>query len=129
MTESSSRGAFVQEPAPSLPNFFIVGVPKTGTTSLHKYLCQHPEIYMSPVKEPCFFATVVRLARVSDALEASATRRDDELRAYLEESMSGPAPTGIITEWTDYLKLFRHVGTQKATGEASVWLPVGVRTC
>lgn len=39
-----------------LPNFFILGVPKAGTSSLYEYLAQHPEIYMSPVKEPRFFS-------------------------------------------------------------------------
>jgi Sulfotransferase family len=33
------------------PNFFIVGTPKAGTTSLYHYLEEHPDIYMSPVKE------------------------------------------------------------------------------
>jgi len=37
-----------------LPNLLIVGAAKSGTTSLHYYLRQHPEIYMSPVKEPKF---------------------------------------------------------------------------
>jgi hypothetical protein len=37
------------------PNAFIVGAPKAATTSLHRYLGQHPAIYMSPVKEPFFF--------------------------------------------------------------------------
>jgi hypothetical protein len=39
-----------------LPNFFIVGAPKAGTTSLYAYLGQHPQIYMSPIKEPSYFA-------------------------------------------------------------------------
>jgi hypothetical protein len=37
------------------PNFFIVGAPKCGTTSLAAWLAEHPRIYMSPVKEPHFF--------------------------------------------------------------------------
>jgi hypothetical protein len=37
-------------------NTFIVGAPKAGTTSLHFYLNQHPEICMSSVKEPNFFS-------------------------------------------------------------------------
>lgn len=41
---------------PSSPNFFIVGAQKAGTTSLYHYLAQHPQIYMSPVKEPSYFA-------------------------------------------------------------------------
>ncbi len=37
------------------PNLFIVGAGKSGTTSLHDYLGQHPEIFMSPEKEPMYF--------------------------------------------------------------------------
>jgi hypothetical protein len=37
-----------------LPNFMIVGVEKAGTTSVYNYLKQHPQVYMSPVKEPNF---------------------------------------------------------------------------
>src|SRR5829696_8433745 len=33
-----------------------MGAGKAGTTSLYQYLKQHPEVYMSPVKEPKFFA-------------------------------------------------------------------------
>lgn len=40
----------------ALPTFFIIGAPKAGTTSLHYYLDQHPEIQMSTIKEPNFFA-------------------------------------------------------------------------
>ena len=37
------------------PNLFVVGVAKGGTTSLWRYLDEHPAIYMSRVKEPNFF--------------------------------------------------------------------------
>ncbi len=40
-----------------LPNLFVIGAPKCGTTSLHRYLDQHPRISMSTVKEPKFFLT------------------------------------------------------------------------
>jgi hypothetical protein len=40
----------------ALPTFFIVGAPKAGTTSLHNYLDAHPQIQMSAIKEPRFFA-------------------------------------------------------------------------
>ena len=39
------------------PNFFIIGAPKCGTTSLAAWLAEHPTIYMSPVKEPHFFCS------------------------------------------------------------------------
>lgn len=38
------------------PNLFIIGAMKSGTTSLHEYLNDHPEIFMSEVKEPGYFA-------------------------------------------------------------------------
>jgi hypothetical protein len=37
------------------PNFIIIGAGKCGTTSLHDYLNQHPEIYLCPKKETFFF--------------------------------------------------------------------------
>jgi hypothetical protein len=37
------------------PNFFILGAPKCGTTSLAAWLAEHPRIYMSPTKEPHYF--------------------------------------------------------------------------
>lgn len=39
------------------PNFFIIGAPKCGTTSLAAWLAEHPDIYFSPTKEPHFFNT------------------------------------------------------------------------
>ena len=44
-------------PQQSLPNFFLIGVPKAGTTSLHGALGRHPDIGMSAVKEPKYFLT------------------------------------------------------------------------
>jgi Sulfotransferase family len=41
----------------ALPDFFIAGAPKAGTTALHSALARHPELYLSPVKEPKFFLT------------------------------------------------------------------------
>jgi hypothetical protein len=40
----------------SLPNFLIIGAAKAGTNALYHYLRQHPQVYMSPWKEPKFFA-------------------------------------------------------------------------
>lgn len=38
-----------------LPDFFIVGAPKCGTTALYHYLSMHPAIFMPALKEPHFF--------------------------------------------------------------------------
>jgi hypothetical protein len=42
--------------ANSLPNFFIVGAAKAGTTALAKYLAQHPDIFIPELKEPKYFS-------------------------------------------------------------------------
>jgi len=39
------------------PNLFIVGAGKAGTSALYEYLSQHPDIYMSSVKEPNYFGS------------------------------------------------------------------------
>jgi Sulfotransferase family len=39
----------------TLPNFLVIGAAKGGTTSLYHYLRQHPDIYMSPMKEPNYY--------------------------------------------------------------------------
>ncbi len=38
------------------PNFFIIGAPKAGTTSMHIALSKHPSVFMSSFKEPHYFA-------------------------------------------------------------------------
>ncbi len=78
-----------------LPNLLIVGAARSGTTSLDKYLNQHPEIFMSKIKEPCFFAFNGEETNISDDKE------------YL------------IDNYVDYLKLFNGSSKFKIKGEAS----------
>lgn len=39
----------------TLPNFIFAGAPKSGSSTVFEYIRQHPDIYMSEVKEPFFF--------------------------------------------------------------------------
>jgi sulfotransferase family protein len=39
------------------PDFFIVGAAKCGTTALEAYLGSHPDVFMSPLKEPHYFGS------------------------------------------------------------------------
>ncbi|MCH2114795.1 MAG: sulfotransferase [Pirellulales bacterium] len=39
------------------PDFFIVGAPRCGTTALHRWLRQHPRVYLPSIKECHYFAT------------------------------------------------------------------------
>lgn len=51
----ASRARHVPADGGFLPNFFIVGAAKAGTTSLHFYLDQHPDVFMAADKELHFF--------------------------------------------------------------------------
>lgn len=44
-------------PGVRLPNFFVIGAMKAGTTSLYHYLRAHPEVYLPELKEVDFFTT------------------------------------------------------------------------
>jgi hypothetical protein len=57
-----------------VPDFFIVGHHKSGTTALYEMLRHHPQIYMPDLKEPWFFASDLSLrtqppARLPQTLE------------------------------------------------------------
>jgi len=91
-----------------LPTFLIIGAAKSGTTSLYQYLGQHPEVYMSPEKEPHFFAF-----------------KDHPL------NFKGPGDGKIIERTTpslpEYQKLFEEAEPSMAVGEASpstLYIPV-----
>jgi hypothetical protein len=85
----------------TLPNFFILGAARSGTTSLYHYLRQHPDVYMSPHKEPNFYF----LQSEADRLRGNGTK------AWLRT---------CVTTRKEYLALFDGVTTEKAIGEASV---------
>jgi hypothetical protein len=88
----------------TLPNFFVIGAGKymTGTISLRHYLEQHPEVYMSPKKDPRFFALE---GRKPDSFRGPGDR----------ERMSRLA----VTDIEEYRALFAGVSGEKAIGEAS----------
>lgn len=82
----------------TLPNFLIVGMSRCGTTSLYHYLKEHPDIFMSRVKEPSFF-----LAQIRPVPEDGIG--DDERKYF--------------SDLDDYCRLFRKAAKSKAIGEAS----------
>lgn len=82
-----------------LPNVFIVGAPKAGTTTINSILAQHPSFYMSDIKEPGFFCT--DLIEESDAFHG----RDDKFFKFRTKDQ--------------YLSLFSASKEQVYRGEAS----------
>src|SRR3954453_4619773 len=82
------------------PDFFIVGAPKSGTTSLYDWLDGHSQVYMSPVKEPFYFC-----GDVQGGLRRLYSYPADEVR-YLElfadartDQMSGEASTRYLVSY------------------------------
>ena len=86
----------------TLPNFLITGAAKAGTSSLHHYLGQHPQVFMSPIKEPRFFAPELYTEHIKDPFRGGA-------KAHRSTPMS-------IEEYTD---LFAGVTDELAVGESS----------
>ncbi|HEX2919376.1 MAG TPA: hypothetical protein VHN81_12720, partial [Edaphobacter sp.] len=90
-----------------LPNFFIVGAPKAGTDDLYYQLDQHPQIYMSPLKEPCFFSSEVRPERFCKELQEAAEANAASLRSYLDSGSLSKRFGGMVSSLDDYQRLFR----------------------
>jgi len=82
------------------PDFIVVGAAKTGTTSIHEYLNEHPSVFMSTPKETNYFFN-----------------RANGQREYLHEGARDPA-THIATE-ERYLALFDRANSNQVTGESS----------
>jgi hypothetical protein len=94
------------------PNFLIIGAAKAGTTSLHSALNQHPQVYMSPVKEPNFFAFEGASLKVPQGTIS---------HTYLADCK---------TTLASYQALFAQVKNEIAIGEASpsyLYHPLGSR--
>ncbi len=74
------------------PSWFLVGAPKCGTTAIAAFLDEHPEVYVSPVKEPNWFNDDVALFRRVNSL-------DDYLRLFdgaPDGARCGEATTGYL---------------------------------
>ena len=100
-----------------LPNLFLVGAPRTGTTSLYEYFTQHPQVYMSPIKEPNYFA---RSLLIPQFFEHQSRGRFD-LTSYLDSPNRETVHLAYITQWEDYLRLFERARSQRTIGEASTF--------
>ena len=96
------------------PNFFIVGAAKSGTTSVARYLAEHPQVFMSPIKEPSYFARDI----IPDLHPPNWARNQRGLDRYLNGPMANRRG-GCVLDWEGYLKLFRNVAGESAIGDAS----------
>ena len=76
-----------------VPDFFIVGHQKCGTTALYEMLSRHPQVFMPQVKEPWFFAQELRSRFPSPGTRS----RPNELGEYLS-LFAGAAPGQRVGE-------------------------------
>lgn len=89
----------------TLPNFLIIGAMKSGTTSLYHYLGQHPQIYMSRIKEPNFFALE------GSNLDFDGAEGKEQIQRWVKRES--------VTSIEEYRALFRGAVNATAIGEAS----------
>jgi len=84
-----------------MPEFLIIGAGKSGTTSVDNYLKQHPEIFISPKKEPNFFGYELNTAADFEG--------SPELKHYQNS----------VTNIAAYLDLFKGAKSNQKKGETS----------
>lgn len=84
----------------ALPNFIIIGAAKSGTTALYEYFRQHPQVFMSPLKETNFFAF-------------------DGKRPDFGGPRGEMLNRNIVCKYEDFKALFDGVTDEIAIGEAS----------
>jgi hypothetical protein len=101
----------------NIPNFFIIGVVKGGTTSLYNYLLQHPDIYFSPIKETNFFAR--HNINETNLIKEYALDIKIDLKKYFTNGMKEVIHIAHIKSIKDYEFLFSKANSQKIIGEIS----------
>ena len=90
----------------ALPDFFIVGAPKAGTSALHRALSRHPQLYLSPVKEPKFFLSPGVRPPVHTGPGDAHSAREWIWRRREYESLFDPAPPGNLRGESTALYLY-----------------------
>lgn len=84
-----------------LPSFRLVGAPKCGTTSIASCMTRHPQVHLSPIKEPKFFTA-----------------------QFVPFPLRGPGDAFVenftVKSFDQYRRLFCRVRSERAVGEASV---------
>jgi len=109
MTASTEQVGGERATGRRVPDFFIVGHAKSGTTALYEMLRRHPQIFMSDVKEPQFFA------RNPESPAPNARVRAFEQTGRHAETLE------------DYLSLYADAGRDQRVGDGStfyLWSPL-----
>ena len=98
-----------------LPNFLVVGAAKSGTTSLFRYLEQHPDVFASSVKEPSYFAFPDGRLNLKGPVDEASMHRNIHRKT--------------VKSFDAYRNLFMAARHETAVGEASpryLYIPAAV---
>jgi hypothetical protein len=79
------------------PNLFVIGSMKSGTTYLHELISSHPDIFMSEIKEPCFFVDGEELKKLAPQMWNMGIWENTEKYAQLFEAVEGERIIGEST--------------------------------
>ncbi|WP_299160569.1 sulfotransferase [uncultured Eudoraea sp.] len=99
-----------------LPNLFIVGAAKAGTTSLYNYLKQHPDVYVSPIKEPNYFGSDINWHNFREDYKISTMI---DFQKYFSHHDLDEKHNAFLDSKENYLKLFRNERGEKVLAEFS----------
>ena len=103
------------------PNFIIAGFPKCGTTSLHHYLNEHPEIFMPEQKELHFFTFKI-LSRLKNGpkdelVKETQINSSEKNLSYFQnvkkEIAIGDASPSYINYPSEFLKIKKYLNDPK----------------
>jgi hypothetical protein len=106
MTASAEPATGARAVEGRVPDFFIVGHHKCGTTALYEMLRQHPQIFLPQMMEPRYFASDIR-SRFPPA--------DGEVRAWGRPSWGSRLPRTL----SDYLSLFADATPEQRVGDGT----------
>lgn len=121
------------QPPVRLPNFFILGAGRCGTTSLTLALNRHPDVFIPAIKEPSFFASSFQWVRDPAeyvALYKPATNAlaiGDASHIYLEDPKSPRVLRAFFPD-ARFVLVFRHPA-DRALGLYAYMLEGGYETC
>jgi len=98
------------------PNLFLVGAAKAGTSSMYRLLQNHPDVFMSAVKEPNFFSRFDLRPNLYNAIYHRTLDINSDL--FLKHPGASIHTLDIHT-WDQYSQLFDNAGSESIIGEAS----------
>src|ERR1700733_6601971 len=102
----------------ALPEFFVAGAPKAGTTALHAALSAHPDLYLSAVKEPKFFLTDGPPPAEGGPGDTRTYREHVWQRADYEQLFAAAPPGTLRGESTPF-----YLFSREAQGRISTLIP------